>query len=83
MNSLELTQKLIRDCLQLKPSEALTRETPLLGGFPELNSLTITTLMMQIEEAVDCEITDDELTEEIFETVGSLADFVEMKMVSV
>lgn len=83
MNSLELTQKLIRDCLQLKASEPLTRETPLLGEFPELNSLTITTLMMQIEEAVDCEIADDEMTGEIFETVGSLADFVEMKMATV
>lgn len=81
MDSLELTQKLIRKCLQLKASEPLTRETPLMGGFPEFNSLTIATLIVEIEEAVDCEIDDDEITGEIFETVGSLADYVETKMI--
>lgn len=80
MNTLELTQKLIRKCLQLNASEPLTPETPLMGGFPEFNSLTIATLIVAIEEAVDCEIGDDELTGENFETVGSLAEFVETKM---
>lgn len=80
MNALELTQKLVRKCLQLKPSETLNRDTPLMGGFPEFNSLTIATLIVAIEEAVDCEIGDDELSGENFETVGSLADFVETKM---
>ncbi|MEX1198523.1 MAG: hypothetical protein WEB57_11775 [Pseudohongiellaceae bacterium] len=80
MSALELTRKLLRDCLQLSESEPLTRETPLLGGFPEFNSLTIATLMVEIEEAVDCGIDDDEITGEIFETVGSLTDFVETKM---
>lgn len=83
MNALELTRKLIRDCLQLKVSEPLTRETPLLGGFPEFNSLTIATLIIEIEEVVDCEIADDELRGEIFETIGTLADFVDMKMAHV
>ena len=80
MDSLELTQKLIRDCLQLKASEALTRDTPLLGGFPEINSLTVATLIVEIENNVDCEIDDEEVTAEIFESVGSLANFVETKM---
>jgi len=52
----------------------------LLGNFPEFNSLTIATLMLQIEEKIDCEIALDELSVEIFETVGSLADFIETKM---
>lgn len=80
MSALELTQKLLRNCLQLKETESLTRDTALLGGLPEFNSLTIATLMIEIEETVDCEIDDDEITGEIFETVGSLADFVETKM---
>lgn len=80
MHALELTQKLLRNCLQLKESEPLTKETQLLGGFPEFNSLTIATLIVEIEEAVDCEVGDDEITGEIFETVGSLANFVETKM---
>lgn len=80
MNALELTQKLIRKCLQLSASEPLNRDTALMGGFPEFNSLTIATLIVAIEEAVDCEIADDELDGENFETVGALADFVENKM---
>lgn len=83
MDSLELTQKLVRNCLQLKPSENLTRDTPLLGGFPEFNSLTVATLIVEIENAVDCEIDDEEVTAETFETVGSLAEFVERKMATV
>lgn len=82
VRALELTRKLLRNCLQLKELEPLTRETPLLGGFPEFNSLTIATLMVEIEEALDCDIADDDITGEIFETVGSLADFIETKMVT-
>jgi len=67
--------------LQLPPDEPLTRDTDLLGGFPEFNSLTITNLIIEIEETLDCEIADDELTSELFQTVGTLADFVETKMV--
>ena len=80
MNALDLTRSLVRTCLQVKDSEPLRRETPLLGGFPEFNSLTITTLVTEIEEVVDCEIADEELNGEIFATIGSLADFVHLKM---
>jgi len=80
VNALELTRKLIRASLQLKEAEALPRETRLLGGYPEFNSLTITTLIIEIEQALDCEIADEELKSEIFETVASLADFIDMKM---
>ena len=80
MNALDLTTKLLRACLQLSPSEPLSRETALLGGFPEFNSLTITTLIVEIEERLDCEIADHELTSELFETVGTLADFIDTKM---
>lgn len=80
MNALDLTRKLVRGCLQLADSVPLTPDTPLLGGFPEFNSLTITTLVAEIEDALDCEIDDSELTSELFETVESLADFVASKM---
>lgn len=75
-----MTRNLIRDCLQLELSYPLTRETPLLGGFAEFNSLTVATLIVKIEEVVDCEVEDDELSGEIFETIGTLADFIDMKM---
>ncbi len=80
MNALQLTQTLIRSSLNLNESESLSEDTYLLGGFPEFDSLTVATLLGEIEEAVGCEIDDDEISGETFETVGSLAAFVHMKM---
>lgn len=82
MNTLEVTQKIIRFCLQLDDRQTLTRDTALLGGFPEFNSLTIVTLIARIETVLDCDIDDEELSAEIFETVGSVADFIDMKVAS-
>ncbi len=80
MKALELTQRLVRSCLQLGDSVRLQKETALLGGFPEFNSLTITALIVEIEEVLDCEVSDEEITADIFETVGSLSEFIGMKM---
>jgi acyl carrier protein len=80
VNALELTRKLIRACLQLQDSAQLPIDTPLLGGFSDFNSLTITGLVLGIEEALDCEIAGDELSGDIFESIGSLASFVDAKM---
>ena len=80
MTALDLTRKIIRSCLQLEESVQLSEDTYLMGGFPEFNSLTITTLIVEIEDNLGCEVADDEISGEIFETVGSLAAFVQQKM---
>lgn len=80
MNSLNLAQNVVRSCLQLDSGVALTSDTYLMGNFPEFNSLTITTMILEIEEELDCEISDDEISAEIFESVGSLAGFIQEKM---
>ncbi len=80
MNALELTQQMIRASLNLGPNEPLGEDTYLVGGFPEFDSLTIASLIEQIEETVGCEIDDDEISGATFETVGSLAAFVEEKL---
>lgn len=80
MTALELTKRLVRSCLQLGTDYPLSDDTVLLGGFPEFNSLTITTLITQIEDATGCEISDQEISGEIFETIQSLADFIEVKI---
>lgn len=79
MNALETTRSIVRSCLQLDEKEELTEETYLIGNFPEFNSLTITTIVAEIEDRLGVDIEDDELSAEIFETVGSLADFVRSK----
>lgn len=81
MNSLDLTRDLLRQCLQLGArADTLTADTPLLGNFPEFNSLTVVALVSAIEEQLGCEVSDTEINEELFRTVGSLSGFIEEKM---
>jgi acyl carrier protein len=77
---MDITRDLVRTCLNLDASTPLTADTFLMGGFPEFDSMTIMALIEQIEEALGCEIDDDEISGETFETVGSLAAFVAEKM---
>jgi len=58
---------------------SLTRSSPLLGELPELDSLGVVELAAALEERFAIMIDDDEFTGEIFETVGTLADFVRSK----
>jgi acyl carrier protein len=53
--------------------------TPLFGSMPELDSFAVVELAAALEERFGFEIDGSEFTGEIFETVGSLAEFVEQK----
>ena len=55
---------------------ALDRDTALLGELPELDSLAVVELATALEDRFDIVIDDDDFTGEVFETLGSLADFV-------
>lgn len=81
MDTLEITKDILRTCLQLgSRADSLTRESPLMGSFPEFNSLSIVSIVSGIEEQTGCSISDQEITAELFETVGSLASFIESKL---
>jgi acyl carrier protein len=58
----------------------LTRETPLLGGLPELDSMAVVHVLAAIEEQFGIIIADDDVSAETFATLGSLADFVAAKL---
>lgn len=64
--------------LQQTPEE-LTAETALFGSLPELDSLGVVALVAAMEERFGIIIDDDEFGAELFETVGSLAEFVDIK----
>ena len=51
-----------------------------MGNLPEFNSLTVVSLISSVEEQLGCSINDDEITAEIFETVGAFADFIASKL---
>lgn len=60
-------------------AESIDASTPLFGGIPELDSLAVLELVTAIEEKFDITIEDEEFGGEIFETLGSLTEFVESK----
>ncbi|MBD3668329.1 MAG: acyl carrier protein [Kangiella sp.] len=60
-------------------ADQLTADTLLLGNLPEFDSMAIVSILMQIEENFGIEIADDELTGEVFESVTTLTEFVEVQ----
>ncbi|MDD1605803.1 MAG: phosphopantetheine-binding protein [Methylococcaceae bacterium] len=53
--------------------------TPLLGNLAELDSIGVVNVITLIEEQLDCTIEDDEINAEVFETFGSLVNFIQSK----
>lgn len=53
--------------------------TPLLGSLPELDSMAVLELVAALEARFDIAFTDDEVTGDVFDTVGSLTTFVDSK----
>ncbi|QYH36958.1 acyl carrier protein [Salinibacterium sp. M195] len=61
----------------------LHRDTPLFGALPELDSFGVVQVVAALEEHFEITIDDDEFGAELFETVGSLTDFVDAKRATV
>jgi len=58
-------------------ANTLGPETQLFGAIPELDSLAVVEVITALEERFAFQIEDDDFSGEVFETVGSLATFVE------
>ncbi|MCG2577765.1 acyl carrier protein [Dechloromonas sp. XY25] len=61
-------------------SAAFTRDTPLLGAIPELDSMAVVALITGFEERFGFSVDDDDIEGSTFASVGSLIDFVERKV---
>lgn len=57
-------------------SASFTRDTPLLGAIPELDSMAVVSLITALEEQLGITMDDDEIDGATFTSVGTLADFV-------
>jgi acyl carrier protein len=55
----------------------LEASTELFGSLPELDSMAVVTLAVNLEREFDFEINDEDFTGDVFETIGTLAEFVE------
>jgi acyl carrier protein len=58
-------------------ADTLEASTELFGSLPELDSMAVVTLAVNLEREFDFEIDDEGFTGDVFETIGSLAEFVE------
>jgi acyl carrier protein len=54
----------------------LTADTPLFGALPELDSLALVELITVLEDRFGFEMDEDDINAEVFESVGSLAEYV-------
>lgn len=72
---------ILRSTLQLgSRADSLTADSPLLGAIPELDSMALVAVLTAIEDRYGVSIDDDEVSVEIFATVGSLSEFIEGKI---
>jgi acyl carrier protein len=71
----------LTNVLHLGPrAENWDGSTALLGSAPELDSMAVVTVIGALEDQFGIAVADDEVSAEIFATVGSLTAFVESKL---
>jgi len=81
MDTLARVKNILRDTLHLgERADKLTRESQLLGGIPEFDSMAVVTVLTMIEDELGLQVEDDELSADVFATVGTLTDFVDGKL---
>jgi acyl carrier protein len=72
---------LVVDTLQLdKKRYSLKKESALIGAIPEFDSMAVISVVTALEAEFDFVVDDDELDASIFETVGSVINFVKSKL---
>ena len=72
---------ILGDTLQLGDRVTdLTQDTPLLGNLPELDSMAVVSIITAFEDYYGFFVEDDEISAEVFETLGSLQKFVDDKL---
>ena len=63
-------------------ADSITRDTRLFGELPELDSLGVVELAAALEDRFDIVIDDEDFTGEVFESVGTLTDFIDARRAS-
>lgn len=76
MSKLEQLNTLLADILELDTSE-FNKDTELLGALPEFDSMAVIKVITAMEEAFDIDVDDEDIDASLFETVGTLLDYIE------
>jgi acyl carrier protein len=83
MTTIERLRRILADSLQLgQRAASMTADQRLLGVIPEFDSMAVVTIVTMIEDEFGITVDDDELSAEVFETLGSLESFVTGKTAS-
>jgi acyl carrier protein len=61
-------------------ADALDASTPLFGYLPELDSMAVLELVLELEQRFGITIEGEDVSAEVFETLASLAAFVDEKL---
>jgi len=78
---IEDVRRILKHALQLgSEADSFRESTQLLGAIPELDSMAVVNVVTMIEEEFGVAVEDDELSADIFETLGSLTAFVDRKL---
>lgn len=82
MQYLEQVKTILADVLSLSPAAKadLNEQSGLLGSIPELDSMAVVGIITALEEQFGIVVEDDEIGASTFETLGSLATFVQQKL---
>jgi acyl carrier protein len=81
MDTLNIVRNILRDSLSLgNRADSLEASSPLLGAIPEFDSMAVVTVVTMLEDQLGLTVADDELSAEVFATVGSLVKLVEEKL---
>jgi acyl carrier protein len=77
---LEEVKNIVADVLSLGDARnSMDANSGLLGSIPELDSMAVVNLITALEEHFGIVIEDDEISASTFETLGTLAAFVQQK----
>lgn len=77
-STIDEVKQLIVQTLGIEDSSRIaSASTQLFGNLPELDSFAVVNLAMEIESRFGFEIDEDGFSAEVFETVGSLADYID------
>lgn len=72
--------RIVVEVLGLERSgRAIDSATKLLGSLPEFDSMAVVAILTAIEDEFGLSIADDEVDAELFESVATLAAFVDTK----
>ena len=81
MVTLNEVKEIVGEVLQLGDRiDDFDESTPLLGSVPEFDSMAVVMVLTAIEENFGISVEDDEISAEVFETMGALLQFVNAKV---